>query len=209
LELSIEEGKLLIKIAREAIKEYISSKKEINPPRDIPKILDEKRGVFVTLYKEQPKELRGCIGFPYPTLPLITATIKAAISSATKDFRFHVPYGPGPVTIKELESIILEISVLTKPEIIKVNSPKEYLHSIKIGTDGLIVEHGMASGLYLPQVPVEQKWNCEQYLSFCSQKAGLLADTWLDKNTKIYKFQAQIFSEETPNGEIKIKDICD
>jgi uncharacterized protein (TIGR00296 family) len=208
LELTIMEGEKLIKIARDAISEYIKEKKEIKPPVNLPKILNEKRGVFVTLYEGQNRELRGCIGYPYPTLSLAEATIKAAISSAFKDFRFHPPYGPGPVTLEELENLILEISVLTKPEIINIKDPMEYPNEINIGKDGLIVEHGLSSGLLLPQVPVEQGWNCEEYLSYCSRKAGLLPDTWLDKNTKIYKFQAQIFAEETPKGNIIIKDIC-
>ncbi|MHA1409456.1 MAG: TIGR00296 family protein [Candidatus Odinarchaeia archaeon] len=208
MKLTLNEGKILIKTARKAILEYVDTEKEIAPPKDIPSILNEKRGVFVTLYKlhENEKQLRGCIGYPYPTLPLIIATIKAAINSATKDYRFYPPYGPGAVTSEEMRNIIIEISVLTPPELIKVTNPREYLDKIVIGRDGIIVERGMFSGLLLPQVPVEQNWNCEEFLSYCSQKAGLLADSWLDKDTKIYKFQAQIFAEKEPGGEILEKE---
>ncbi len=203
MSLTVDEGRYLIRIAREAIKEYVSTRKELTPPSQLPIILTEKRGVFVTLYNisSGEKQLRGCIGFPYPHLPLVEATIKAAISAATKDYRFHPPYGPGPVTIKELPDIIVEVSVLTKPELLTVKTPREYPSLITIGKDGLIVEAGIFSGLLLPQVAVEYGWNAEEFLSHCCQKAGLLSDCWLDEKTKIYKFQAQIFSEKTPGSE--------
>ncbi|MEM2907428.1 MAG: TIGR00296 family protein [Candidatus Odinarchaeota archaeon] len=205
--LSLDDGRFLMKIARAAIKEYLNTKKEMKAPSSVSKILTEKRGVFVTLYNIEGKEkqLRGCIGFPYPYLPLTEATIKAAISAATKDYRFYPPYGPGPVTLEELEKIIIEISVLTKPELITANTPREYPDHISVGKDGLIVEAGMYSGLLLPQVAVEYGWNANEFLSHCCQKAGLLADCWLDAKTKIYKFQAQIFSEKVPGGEIEGK----
>jgi AMMECR1 domain-containing protein len=34
-------------------------------------------------------------------------------------------------------------------------------------------------------------------------KAGLPPDAWFDKNTKISKFQGQIFTEIKPHGPIK------
>ncbi len=203
MSLTLDEGRFLIRLARDAIKEYVSNKKELKPPHQLSKTLTEKRGVFVTLYNISTgeKQLRGCIGFPYPHLPLVEATIKAAISAATKDYRFYPPYGPGPVTLKELSEIIIEVSVLTKPELLTVKTPREYPKLITIGRDGLIVEAGMFSGLLLPQVAVEYGWSSEEFLSHCCQKAGLLADCWLDEKTKIYKFQAQIFSERKPGGE--------
>ncbi|MHA1753930.1 MAG: TIGR00296 family protein [Candidatus Odinarchaeia archaeon] len=209
MSLNFDDGVLLVKISRDAIKEYISTGKEIKPSANLPEILYEKRGVFVTLYivKDGKHELRGCIGYPYPVLSLIDATIKAAISAATKDYRFYPPYGPGPVKLDELNKIVIEVSVLTKPELIKVNSPKDYLNEIEIGRDGLIIERGMFTGLLLPQVPVEQGWGVEEFLSYCCQKAGLMPDCWLDEQVKIYRFQAQIFAESEPNGEVKIKNI--
>ncbi|MBU4502657.1 MAG: TIGR00296 family protein, partial [Nanoarchaeota archaeon] len=78
---------------------------------------------------------------------------------------------------------------------------------IKIGRDGLIAEAGFYRGLLLPQVPVEQEWDKETFLSHTCMKAGLMPDAWLDKRTKIYKFQAQVFSEASPNGEIKEREL--
>ena len=103
----------------------------------------------------------------------------------------------------ELNNVVVEISVLTLPEIIKIKNPKEYLKKIKIGKDGLMIEYNdFHRGLLLPQVPVHYEWSVETYLEHLCMKAGLLTDIWLNPKTKIYKFQAQIFKEKEPNGKV-------
>jgi uncharacterized protein (TIGR00296 family) len=202
-QLSIEEGKFLIKLARNAVKEYLKTRKTISAPENTAKRLHEKCGVFVTInsVKNGAKELRGCIGYPYPTNPLVEAVIDAAINSATQDPRFH------PLSLRELDEVVFEVSVLTPPEVIKTEKSEEYLAKIKVGEDGLIVEKGMFKGLLLPQVPVEWGWCEEEFLCQCCIKAGLPPDSWLTKGAKIYKFRAIIFEEETPQGEIKRKSL--
>ena len=157
---SIDEGKTLVKIARKSVEEYLEKGKILQVPHNLPDIFKEKFGVFVTLNKieNQKKILRGCIGFPYPKIPLIKAVIDAAISAGTQDPRFP------SVRIEELDQIVFEVSVLTIPEQIKVNNPKDYLSIIKIGQDGLIIESNYNKGLLLPQVPVEFNWDVEEYL---------------------------------------------
>ncbi|ADP78049.1 AMMECR1 domain protein [Methanothermus fervidus DSM 2088] len=186
--LSEEEGEFLIKLARKSIEEYVKNGKKIDPPKELPKSLTEKRGVFVTLKKNG--ELRGCIGYPEPIKPLAEATIDSAISSATSDPRFP------PLKPAELKEISIEVSVLTKPKLVEVENPQEYLKKIKIGKDGIIVEKGFNKGLLLPQVPVEQNWDVEEFLCNACMKAGLPPDCWFDSETRIYKFQAQIFEEK-------------
>jgi len=97
------------------------------------------------------------------------------------------------------------VSVLTPPQIIEVKKTDEYPNKIKVGEDGLVVERGMFKGLLLPQVPVEWKWDAEEFLCQCCIKAGLSPDYWLLNGTKIYKFQAIIFEEEEPKGAVKRK----
>ncbi len=86
--------------------------------------------------------------------------------------------------VKELDDIVIEVTVLSPPEIIKVSKPEDYLKDIVIGRDGLIVEQGFYKGLLLPQVPVEQGWDKEEFLSHTCIKAGLMPDAWFDKQTK-------------------------
>ena len=202
--LSLEEGALLVRLARRAVTVFLLEGRKIRAPRDIPKKLQEKRGVFVTIEKlmldqrtgVRRRVLRGCIGFPEPVLPLAEATITAAISAATEDPRF-------PQLIpQELKQVVFEVSVLTPLQLMKVKDPREYLENIQVGTDGLLVESGYARGLLLPQVAVEWGWSSEEFLSEACIKAGLPPDAWMLPDVKIYKFQAEIFAELEPDGEI-------
>jgi uncharacterized protein (TIGR00296 family) len=202
-ELSQEEGEFLARLARKAVEEYLKTRKHAPVPDNISEKLKQPCGVFVTInsMEKGEKELRGCIGYPYPTDPLVQAVIQSAISAATEDPRFY------PLSSKELDEVVFEVSVLTPPEKIETKKPKEYPAKIKVGEDGLIVERGMYKGLLLPQVPIEWKWNEEEFLCQCCIKAGLPADNWLLDGTKLYKFQAIIFEEETPKGEVKRKTL--
>lgn len=201
--LSDEEGVFLVKLARRAVEENLRDGKIISPPENVPSNLLEKRGVFVTINSviDGERGLRGCIGFPYPVYPLVRAVIEAAVESATRDPRFP------SMTLQELGQVVFEVSVLTEPELIKVDSPREYPSKIKIGEDGLIVERGFYKGLLLPQVPVEWGWDEEEFLCQCCLKAGMPPDCWLLKGTKIYKFQAIIFEETSPNGSVVRKTL--
>ena len=201
LELSLKEGKFLVELARNTVEEYLKSKKRISAPENMSEKLLQPCGVFVTIntIRDGEKELRGCIGYPYPTTPLVQAVIESAISSATQDPRFY------PLSLSDLDNVVFEVSVLTPPQLIEVKKPSEYLTKIMVGKDGLIVERGMFKGLLLPQVPVEWEWDEEEFLCQCCTKAGLPPDCWLLENTKIYKFQAIIFEEEKPRGEVKRK----
>jgi len=186
--ISEEDGKLLVKIARRAIEEHLKGSEKFELDEDIPETLMEKRGVFVTL--EKNGSLRGCIGYPEPVKPLIEALIDAAISAATRDPRFP------PVEPEELEDITVEVSVLTVPEPLEVERPSDYPEHIRVGVDGLIVERGWARGLLLPQVAPEWGWDAEEFLCNTCMKAGLPPDCFYDPETRVYRFQAQIFNEE-------------
>lgn len=198
-ELTIEEGKFLINLARNTVKQYLETGKAPKPPKETPKKLFEHCGVFVTInsVRNGEKELRGCIGYPYPTSPLVEAVVDSAINAATQDPRFY------PLSLDELGKVLFEVSVLTPPKPVEVKHPQEYLSKIKVGEDGLIVERGYYKGLLLPQVPVEWGWCEEEFLCQCCMKACLPPDSWLTKDAKVYKFRAIIFEEEVPMGEVK------
>ncbi len=185
--LSKEDGEYLIKIAKEAIEKYLNNNIKIDVPTDCPEHLKDKLGVFVTLNKNQ--ELRGCIGYSEPIMPLINAVIEVGISAAISDPRFP------KLTKEELDEIDIEITVLTKPKIIEVDNPSQYPEKITIGKDGLIIEKEFNKGLLLPQVATDHNMDKEEFLSNTCMKAGLNYDCWLDKEVKIYSFEGQIFKE--------------
>ena len=196
--LTKEEGEKAVKFAREVVDRYVKGEKIED--RDLGKKFGEKSGAFVTILTYPDRGLRGCIGIPEPIYDLKTSIIESA-KSATRDPRFP------PLTKEELPNIIIEVTILTPPRLIEVRSPKEYLEKIKIGRDGLIVEKGFYRGLLLPQVPVEWKWDVEEFLSQTCIKAGLPPDAWIDEDTKVYSFQGQIFAEREPYGEVEERKI--
>lgn len=184
---SLDDGKELVELARDSIKSCFS-KEEAEVSEEIKEKYREKQGVFVTLKKHG--DLRGCIGFPEPVHELWLGLIEAAKAAAFDDPRFS------PLKEKELEEIEIEVSVLTKPELIKARSPEEYVKKIKIGKDGLIIRAGLFSGLLLPIVAVEYDWTPEQFLRRVCMKAGMTMDAWKTSGKQIYKFQTQVFAEE-------------
>ncbi len=180
-----EEGKELLKFAKEAVVSALSGK-NFEIPQGLRERFAKKQGVFVTLHKN--RKLRGCIGYPEPVLPLFEATARAAVAAAFRDPRFS------PLKKDELPEVRFEISVLTVPE--KINSaPAQCCRDIKIGRDGLIISFKGLSGLLLPQVAVEHNMSKEEFLCCCCEKAGLHADEWRNGCCEISKFQAQVFSE--------------
>ena len=183
--LTQEDGDYLLKIAKEAIETFVKTNRKIEIPLDCPDYMKGNLGVFVTLNKNQ--NLRGCIGYPEPIMPLINAIIDSAISAAIRDPRFP------QVSENELEDLDYEITVLTKPQLIEVKNPEEYPSKVNIGEDGLIVEKGFFKGLLLPQVATEYNMNSEEFLSHTCIKAGISPNAWLNEKVDIYKFQGQIF----------------
>jgi len=194
--LSLDQGFRLISLARNSIESYFLDQ-EIDFDEE-KKEFPKSQGVFVTLNKFPSHELRGCIGFPYPIKPLAEAVVEAARAAAFSDPRFI------PLEKEEIDKIVIEISVLTVPKQIKAKG-QDILKEIELGKHGLIVQTFHFSGLLLPQVPVEQKWNTLEFMKATCVKAGLPIDAWIKPETKIFRFQAQIFSEKEPKKEVEIK----
>jgi AmmeMemoRadiSam system protein B/AmmeMemoRadiSam system protein A len=182
-QLSKEDQKILLKIARETVETYIREGKI--PEYKIDSLaLNEKLGAFVTIKKHG--NLRGCIGrFSPVDIPLYQVVAQMAIAAATQDLRFF------PVQPEELKDLKYEISVLSPLK--EIDDWKK----IKIGRDGVeIVAKGRA-GVFLPQVATENNWDLETFLSeLCLEKLSLPKNCYQDKDAKLYTFTAQVFGEE-------------
>ncbi len=205
-ELDPEEGAFLVGFARSSIEAALAG---VEPPslEDVSEKLKTDCGVFVTLNKVSGSShsLRGCIGFPYPMMPLVDAVSEAAVSAALRDPRFQ------PVSLEEMDSVAVEVSVLTPPEKIVVESPGEYPDHVRVGRDGLIMDRDSNRGLLLPQVAVDWGWSAEEFLTQCCIKAYLPPDSWLTPGTDVFRFRAIIFAEEEPRGRVvrvELKDSC-
>ncbi|MDO5846567.1 MAG: TIGR00296 family protein [Methanocorpusculum sp.] len=184
--LTQEEGQLALRAARTYAESAVTEDAG-TPAPSFPPVFDELRGVFVTLNTNG--RLRGCIGYPYPVLPLKDAIRDAAVHACLNDPRFPA------VTPEELGAISIEVTILSRPEPLEC-PPEERQNHIKIGTHGIIARIGARSGLLLPQVAVEFGWNTEEFLSQTCIKAGLNPDAWHSAECSIQLFEGQIFCEE-------------
>lgn len=183
-ELTNEQKNFLLRLARQAIENYLKTGEYLKP-KVSDQSLNEKKGAFVTLKAEG--ELRGCIGYPLPYKSLVETIVETAIAAATQDFRFR------SLDLEELPSTTIEISVLSLPR------PIDNVKGIEIGRHGIIISKGAARGLLLPQVPLEHNWDLETYLAHGCLKAGLDSDCW-KKGAKIEIFEAEVFNEEEINS---------
>ena len=192
--ISLEDGTYLVSLARRAISEYFETGKKISPNK-MDGALSDKIGVFVTLNTYPARELRGRFGCPMPINGLAFAVVDGALSAAFEDNNFT------PLEKDELEKLIIELTVLSPSEEIKVKTPEEYIKKIKIGRDGLTVRYGYSSSILLPQAPIEWNWNEKEFLCHLCQTAGLPPEMWRSPSVHISKFEAQIFCEDKPKGK--------
>jgi AmmeMemoRadiSam system protein A len=180
MELSDEEKQELLRLARASIASALHDQATPGVESESHSF-QEPCGVFVTL--RISGELRGCIGYVEPRVPLVKAVREIAIRSAFDDPRFP------PLTRNELEQIDIEISILSPLK--RIQSIEE----IEAGKHGLVVELLNHRGLLLPQVAVEYQWDRKQFLRYTCLKAGLPEDAWENPDVVIFIFTADTFSE--------------
>lgn len=175
--LSEREKKELLQLAYSTVNLYVQENKipEYIPQSDN---LLQNCGAFVTLKKNG--QLRGCIGFIEPFLPLHQAVMQASVYAACRDSRFL------PVTPDELDDLKVEISVLSP--LTKIDNPNR----ITVGRHGLVIDKDSKRGLLLPQVAVENNWTRETFLEKVCLKAGLPKNAWRS-GADIFVFEAIVF----------------
>jgi AmmeMemoRadiSam system protein B/AmmeMemoRadiSam system protein A len=181
MSLTKQEKKRLLQIARATMEASVSGRTLPVFSEGAPG-LNLRRGAFVTLTRRG--QLRGCIGLFSSREPLYKVVGEMAVEASGHDYRFT------PVAPDELKDVTIEISVLSDPA--RISDWRK----IRLGTDGVIVRRGFQSGVFLPQVATETKWDLETFLGeLCSQKAGLPWDSYKDPDTQLLTFQADVFSE--------------
>ena len=185
-DLDRQEQQRLLTVARQTISQLVRGRPIRQEPADLPG-LEFARGAFVTLHKQG--QLRGCIGNFVSTSPLVETVQEMARAAASQDPRF------APVSAEELESLDLEISVLSPLR------PIEDPSQIQVGVHGIYIISPRGRGVLLPQVATEQGWDRQTFLEHTCLKAGLGAGCWQDPETQILVFTAQVFGEEETRQE--------
>ncbi|MFW5872201.1 MAG: AmmeMemoRadiSam system protein A [bacterium] len=184
--LSRQDGMILVDLAKKAI-ESVFLNDSVVADEDTKKRFSEPSGVFVTIHKYG--KLRGCIGYARSGKPLYETVINAAKSAAFQDTRFM------PLSKDEFAKVEIEVSLITNPIIINKENPVTVLNNIKVGKDGIMIKNSNFSGLLLPQAAVESAWSSEDLLKYACNKFGLNEKAWLDPESKLYKFRAQVFTD--------------
>jgi AmmeMemoRadiSam system protein A len=175
--LSEENRSYLKTVARDSVVNYVKGMRA-KPLVYSDPALKGHYGAFVT-YKIHG-DLRGCIGMLTSDMPLPETIADTAIRSAVNDPRFP-PVGPN-----EVDKLDIEISIMGHMREVK------NINEIKIGRDGLVIEHYHRHGLLLPQVATEHGLDVESFLAQTCLKAGVPMDSW-KHGAKIYRFAAEVF----------------
>jgi AmmeMemoRadiSam system protein A len=149
----------LVELARRTIESYVQTGKVPSPPDPLPKEMEQRAGVFVSIHLRNG-DLRGCVGTFEPTaMNVAEETIQNAVNAATRDPRFPA------IAERELEDLEISVDVLSPPErvyALQDLDPKCY---------GVIVRCGWRRGLLLPDL--EGVDTCEQQVSIAMRKAGI------------------------------------
>jgi AmmeMemoRadiSam system protein A len=183
-----QERQSLLAQARESIAAKLEARQPEYPRNagdDSP--LKKPCGAFVTLHiqgADGKRALRGCIGRMTASLPLEETVRTMAREAAFGDPRFP------PLRKEELARCHIEISALSPMS--ACLDPRQ----VKVGVHGLYLIRGGRSGVLLPQVPVEQGWNLDEYLDYICVKAGLPSGSYNAADAQLYTFTAIVFGEE-------------
>jgi AmmeMemoRadiSam system protein A len=176
--LTPDHEKRLVAVARHALEARVRG--TLPPELDAGEQGGGPHSAFVSIFRAG--ELRGCLGRLDSSLSLVTLVGQLARAVADSDPRFE------PVRPEELDAIGVEISVLSRER--ELRDPG----LIELGRHGLIVDHGGRRGLLLPQVPEEQGWDREAFLTYTCLKAGLDGDAWR-RGARLFVFEAHVFGE--------------
>ncbi|HEU0188439.1 MAG TPA: AmmeMemoRadiSam system protein A [Gallionella sp.] len=180
--MNIEEGKILLPIARAAISRALG----------VPRAADETApwltghgACFVTL--TQDGELRGCIGTLQAHRPLLADVKNNAVSAAIHDPRFM------PLSAEELDITTVEISLLSPTTEMDVRDEADALAQMRPNVDGIVFEFGRYRSTFLPQV-WEDLAQPRQFLAMLRHKAGLPEDFW-EEGVKLSRYTVTKWSE--------------
>lgn len=135
--------------------------------------LDAPGASFVTLTSGRAPggALRGCIGSLEARRPLRADVEANAVAAALHDPRF------APLTARELDDTVVEVSVLSAPAALPAADEAELLARLRPGVDGVVLSACGRRATFLPQV-WEQLPDPADFLARLRRKAGLPADYW-------------------------------
>jgi AmmeMemoRadiSam system protein A len=193
--LTAEEKSALLADAREAIAAKLENRRPAYSRESEAalesgvSVLTKPCGAFVTIHKTDAgghRQLRGCIGRMTGAESLEKTVRTMAVEAAFGDPRFP------PLKTAEFALCDIEISVLSPME--QCPDPGK----VRVGVHGLYLIYRGRAGVLLPQVPVEQGWNLDEYLDYICVKAGVPPKSYAEPDAELRTFTAVVFGE---NGD--------
>jgi AmmeMemoRadiSam system protein A len=193
--LSLEQGQLLVKLARHTLSEHLLKKL---PQKEIDSLnaaltdpcFNSSCGTFVTLTIDG--KLRGCIGNLTSNESMVSGVRRNAINAAFHDPRFS------SLSLSELDRASIEVSILSEPRPLYYREAADLLKKIRPHIDGVILRKDIASATFLPQV-WDQIQQPQDFLAQLCLKAGLASDAWQQSKLEVSTYQVQHFEEHSKN----------
>lgn len=177
----------LLSLARQSIENSVLGKPiPVLELESLSPLLQEQGASFVTLTSRG--YLRGCVGALEPYQSLAEDVREHAIAAALQDYRFP------PVQAEEINDIEIEISYLTRPEVLKYENPIELPKILRPSIDGVVIRDGMRRATFLPQV-WEKIPDPEEFLEQLCMKMGSPANLWRRKKLDVMTYQVEEFHE--------------
>jgi len=185
--LTEEEGKQLLRVARETIRQALFGRESENVAETASsQKFCERRGTFVTLTIN--RGLRGCIGHIIPQETLLEGVRVNALNAAFRDPRFR------PLSETEFDHIKIEVSILTEPRPLAYSNAADLMQKLAPGRDGVIIKKGYHQATFLPQV-WEQLPDKKDFLTHLCMKAGLAGNAWEREKFDVLTYRVQAFHE--------------
>jgi AmmeMemoRadiSam system protein A len=184
-----DEREALLLIAYESIHSGLDTRRPaIIDVAAFPQRLSAKRASFVTLQAEG--KLRGCIGTLEPRMSLVEDVSHNAYAAAFQDVRFP------PLQPEELATLSLQVSILSAPVPLDIDSETMLLARLSPGIDGLILQEGALRSTFLPSV-WESLPEPERFLGHLKLKAGLAAHYW-SATIRFWRYTTESFGASVP-----------
>ncbi|HLG18779.1 MAG TPA: AmmeMemoRadiSam system protein A [Bdellovibrionota bacterium] len=178
-----EQGKILLRLARNAIAKELGERTEEIRKENW---LNESGATFVTIMHNG--ELRGCIGSIEARRSLGEDVEENAVAAALKDYRFP------PLEPDELDGTEIEVSLLSPLTELTFSNEEEAIAQLRPGIDGVVFKDNHVRSTFLPQV-WEKLPDARKFLTELKLKAGLAPNFW-SPEVRLYRYAVTKWREK-------------
>lgn len=190
-ELTVEKGSKAIELARCSMESYVANGKR-ERPGCMKDVFYDRLGASVKLQSTRGRQRVRGSGVSYKREKHLSEAIVDAVIEASSD-----KSGTDELSKCELDNVAVTLCVLDSIE--QVEEPED---DVSLGRHGVIVEGDRNSSWLMPTVPLERGWSVEETLDRTSCKARLDRGEWRNGSVEVYTFEAQIFQENEPDGDV-------